>query len=52
MYHPLTMRHVFSEVELKMRDLLCFLELAYARTEQSALRRTRSVRTVLLIIYR
>jgi len=52
MYHLLTMRHVFSEVEIKIRALLCFLELAYLRTEQSALRRTRSVRTALLIIYR
>jgi hypothetical protein len=52
MYHLLTVRHVFSEVEIKMRALFCFLELASVRTEQSALRRTRSVRTALLIIYR
>jgi len=52
MYHLLTMRHVFIEVEIKMRDLLGFLELAYVRTEDSALRRTRSVCTALLIIYR
>ena len=52
MYHLLTMRHVFMEVEIKMSALLCFLELSYVRTEQSALRRTRSVLTAIIITYR
>jgi hypothetical protein len=51
-YHLLTMRHVFIEVEIKVRALLCCLELPYVWTDQSALRRTCSVHTALLIIYR
>ena len=34
-YHLLTMRHVFIEVEIKMRTLLYFLKLAYVKQSRA-----------------